>query len=56
MTGEPLFVWEKNKDFNFDEITNMLYQMLLFTRESFTEEQLKESAESEKYFDLSSKW
>ena len=47
-------MWEKDQD--FDETTNMLHQMLLFTGETFTEEQLKESPESEKYFDMSSKW
>ncbi|XP_006459946.1 hypothetical protein AGABI2DRAFT_202444 [Agaricus bisporus var. bisporus H97] len=50
VTAEHLFVHERNQKFDLDETENMLYQMMLYSREDFSGAQLQASPKAPEYF------
>ncbi|KAF8573007.1 kinase-like protein [Ramaria rubella] len=51
VTGRALFKYEPYPKYNLDEPTYLLYQMMCYTGEDFSAEQLTVSALASKYFD-----
>jgi len=50
VTSKHLFRYQTNKKFGLDETENMLYQMLLHTKEDFRAVQLRVSPKAPEYF------
>jgi len=55
VTLEHLFRYQRNRNFDLDEVENMLYQMMQYTEEYFRAAQLQVSPRAPEYFDANCK-
>ncbi|KXN83018.1 Serine/threonine-protein kinase SRPK [Leucoagaricus sp. SymC.cos] len=52
VTSKHLFCYQRNEKFGLDKMENMLYQMMLHTKEDFRAAQLQVSSKAPEYFNM----